>query len=156
MDIEAAFRSERSKMQRYITAFCGDEDTSKDAVSQAFMSAWINRDMLEAMPDPAMMAWLYACARNAAVDIKRRESRYVPMPDYDTPDTEGSDLINKITAEELTRVLPPELSIPIHMKYYQGMNSTVIGHIMGIPPATVRTRLRKALNVMRRNTKGAI
>ena len=103
-----------------------------------------------------MMAWLYACARNAAVDIKRRERRYAPMPDYDTPDTEGLDLTNKMTVEELTRVLPPELSIPIHMKYYQGMYSTEIGHIMGIPPATVRTRLRKALSVMRRNMKGAI
>ena len=39
--------------------------------------------------------------------------------------------------------------MPVCLKYYQGLTSTEIGRIMGIPPATVRTRLRVALKLMR-------
>ena len=154
MDIETAFRKLRSDMQRHIASFSGDETAARDAVSQAFTSAWAHRTMLEGMPEPAMKAWLYASARNAVVDMKRRESRFTAMPDYDLPDGCPWDITDRLTVEELMRSLPPDLSIPIHMKYYQGMNSTEIGRIMGIPAATIRTRLRKALTILRQRLKG--
>ena len=156
MDIETAFRKLRNDMQRHLTSFCGDETAAKDAVSQAFTSAWANRSMLEGMPEQAMKAWLYASSRNAVVDMKRRESRFITLPDYDLPDSHHWDSTDRLTVEELMRSLPSDLSIPIHMKYYQGMNSTEIGRIMGIPAATVRTRLRKALAIMRANMKGEL
>ena len=138
-------------MQRHLTSFCGDETTAKDAVSQAFTSAWIYRVSLESMPEPAAKAWLYAAARNAAVDIKRKEKRLVAIAQYDEPDYDANQFnpVDKLTVQELMQQLPPELSIPIHMKYYQGYNSTEIGNTMGLPPATVRTRIKKALAIMR-------
>ena len=149
MDIETAFRKYHSNMQLHITFFCGDETTAKDAVSQAFTSAWLNKITLEQMPEPAMKAWLYAAARNSAIDIKRKEKRLTALPDYDLPDDGKWDPSNRIMVEKLMAVLPPELSIPIHMKYMQGYNSTEIGKIMNLPAATVRTRLKKALKIMR-------
>ena len=154
MRIETAFAEYRDSMQRHITSFCGDDTAAMDAVSQAFTQAWARKDALEAMPDAAMKAWLYAAARNAAVDGKRKERRFAPMPDYDLPDAAAPDPADRVTAEELMRLLPPELSVPIHMKYWQGLNATEIGAAMGIPPATVRTRLRTAIGLMRKNLKG--
>ena len=148
MDIEAAFRKYHIYMQRHLISFCGDETTAKDAVSQAFTSAWIHRIALELMPEPAAKAWLYAAARNAAVDIKRKESRLTAIEDHDIIDDQF-DPVDKITIRELIQKLPPELSIPVHMKYFQGYNSTEIGDVMGISPATVRTRLKKALTTLR-------
>ena len=150
MDIESAFRQYQINMQRHITSFCGDETTAKDAVSQAFTSAWLNRVALELMPEPAMKAWLYAAARNAAVDIKRKDKRLTAIPDeYDLPDDEQFDPSDRLTVQDLVRLLPSELSIPVHLKYFQGYNATEIGEIMGIPPATVRTRIRSALKIMK-------
>ena len=149
MDIETAFRKHHINMERHITSFCGDETTAKDAVSQAFTSAWVHRIALELMPEPAMKAWLYATARNAAVDIKRKEKKLTSMPEHDIPENEIPDLTDRITVQDLVRRLPPELSIPVHLKYFKGYNSSEIGTIMGIPPATVRTRLKKALAKMK-------
>ena len=150
MEIEVAFRDYQDAMVKHVAYFCGDETAAMDAVSHAFTQAWIRKDMLEAMPSAAMRAWLYAAARNAAVDIKRRERRFAPMPDYDLPNAVVWDPIDRLTAADLVRLLPPDLAIPIHMKYWQGMNATEIGTAMGIPPATIRTRLRTALRVMRK------
>ena len=154
MDIETAFIKYHNNMQRHISFFCGDEEAAKDAVSQAFASAWMRRILLEAMPEPAMKAWLYAAARNAAVDIKRKESRSDSISGHDLPGDESWEPTDKLAADELMRLLPPELSIPVHMKYYQGMNATEIGESMGLPPATVRTRLRKAMVKMRESMRG--
>jgi len=149
--IETAFRQYQNPMQKHIASFCGDETAAMDAVSQAFTQAWIRKDTLEAMPEPAMKAWLYATARNAAVDIKRKERSFSPMPEYDLPDDGEWNPTDRITVEELMRSLPSDLSIPLHLKYWQGMNSAQIGLVMGIPPATVRTRIRTALTKLRRN-----
>ena len=154
MLIEDAFRKYSKPMQQHVTAFCRDESAAMDAVSHAFTQAWIRKEMLEAMPDPAQKAWLYAAARNAAVDIKRKESRFAPMPEYDLPDDGYPDPSDRIAVSELMSLLPAELAIPVHMKYWQGMNATEIGTVMGIPPATVRTRIRTALSIMRKNLKG--
>ena len=114
------------------------------------VKAWINKTMLESMPEPSMKAWLFAVARNSAVDMKRKEKYLTDLPDHDLPDDENWDITNKLTVQQLVKLLPSELSIPVHLKYYQGYNSTEIGNIMGISPATVRTRLRKAMSIMRK------
>ena len=154
MQIETAFREYRSAMQQHITYFCGDEMLAMDAVSHAFTQAWMRKAMLEAMPPPAMKAWLYATARNAAVDQKRRERRMTSLPEYALHDDLSLDITDRMTVKELVQQLPQNLSIPIHMKYWLGMNATEIGKAMGIPPATVRTRIRTALGIMRKGLRG--
>jgi RNA polymerase sigma-70 factor (ECF subfamily) len=157
MLVEAAFREYGKLMLGAVIRFCGDEQAAEDGVSQAFVQALARREMLEAMPEPAMRAWLYAAARNAVVDSKRRSIRLRRLPDGDESlfaDTRLPDPAGKLTAEALLERLPHDLGAVVRMKYYGGMNSGEIGSALGIPPATVRTRLRKALGMMRDRGKG--
>jgi RNA polymerase sigma-70 factor (ECF subfamily) len=110
------------------------------------------------MPDMAVKAWLYAAARNAAIDIKRRERFLKPFPQFESSEegdsadaafSAGLDITDSITVEALLEKLPPPLGLPVRMKYFQRMNATEIGAAMGLPPGTVRTRLRTAIIRMR-------
>jgi RNA polymerase sigma-70 factor (ECF subfamily) len=134
--------------------FCRDEEAAGDGVSHAFTQALVNRLMLENMPEPAMKAWLYAAARNAVVDIKRRESRLSSLPDENTfsviADTRLSDLTDRAAAEALVEKLSSNLRAVVRMRYFGGMNATEIGRALHLSPATVRTKLRAALQIMRR------
>lgn len=134
--------------------FSRDEAAANDAVSQAFTQALVNSTMLESMPEPAMKAWLYAAARNAVIDIKRKEARAILLQTL--PEDAGSvpDADTRILVRNMMGRLPEDLRRPVSMKYYQGYNSTEIGRAMGIPASTVRTRLRAALNLMRGMMKG--
>jgi RNA polymerase sigma-70 factor (ECF subfamily) len=129
--------------------FCHDEEAAGDGVSHAFTQALVNRQMLESMPEPAMKAWLYAAARNAVVDIKRRESRLSSLSVI--ADTRLPDLTDRAAAEALVEKLPSNLRTVVRMRYFGRMNATEIGRALHIPPATVRTRLRTALQIMRNN-----
>ena len=154
MEIEKAFRECRDAMVRSVTSFSGDEDAAKDSVSHAFAQALVHKIMLEAMPEPAMKAWLYAAARNAAVDIKRREirlARFAGKNDgSDFADPRPDDPAGRAAVESLLEALPESFRIPVELKYYQGMNATEIGEAMKIPAATVRTRLRTAILRLRK------
>ena len=158
MRIETAYQSYSEQMLKAMIRFSRDEAAANDAVSQAFTQALINRPLLESMPEPAVKAWLYAAAKNAVTDIKRKEARFVPMDEI-SPAEEvepAPDPNNRILAESMLNGLPAELRIPVYLKYYRGCNSTEIGRVLGIPASTVRTRIRAALNQMRSNMKGDI
>ena len=155
MEIEEAFAAYQDAMVKAMTFFSGDEEAARDGVSQAFARALVNRPMLEAMPDPAMKAWLYATARNAVIDIKRREIRLVRFAyeneEADLPDQRADDPVTRAAMESLLEKLPEPLRIPVELKYYKGMNAAEIGETMKLPSATVRTRLRAALKQLREN-----
>jgi RNA polymerase sigma-70 factor (ECF subfamily) len=153
MEIEEAFREYRDSMTRAMTSFSGDDETALDGVSHAFAQALANKPMLEAMPEPAMKAWLYAAARNAVVDIKRRESRLSRFNNENSvsefADPRPDDPLGRAAAELLIEMLPETLRVPVELKYYGGMNATEIGEVMNVPAATVRTRLRAAMRQLR-------
>ena len=153
MEIEDAFREYQEAMVQAMIYFSRDEEAARDGVSHAFAQALANKSMLEAMPEPAMKAWLYAAARNATTDIKRRETRFVNFAwesdGNEFIDPYVDDPVSRAAIESLLERLPDPLRIPVEFKYYKDMNATEIGEAMNIPAATVRTRLRTALRLMR-------
>jgi RNA polymerase sigma-70 factor (ECF subfamily) len=149
MQIERAFRDYREGMIRAMTSFSRDEQAALDAVSHAFTKALGNKLFLENMPEPAMKAWLYAAARNALVDIKRREKRLGPLPEEELPEEHQIDLADRVTIAALLVKLPPALRKPIQLKYFERMNAAEIGRAMRLNAATVRTRIRTAIGMMR-------
>jgi RNA polymerase sigma-70 factor (ECF subfamily) len=162
MLVETAFREYREAMVKAMVSFCRDGEAARDGVSHAFAQALANKQTLETMPEAAMKAWLFAAARNAIVDIKRRERRFFSFPGEDVgsasaaldriaelADTRMFDLTDRAAAEALMADLKPSLQEPVRLKFYGRMNATEIGKVMNLPPATVRTRLRTAMALMR-------
>ncbi|MGH2517220.1 MAG: RNA polymerase sigma factor, partial [Ktedonobacterales bacterium] len=45
--------------------------------------------------------------------------------------------------------LAPELRVAVVLRYYAGMDASEIGAALGVPPPTIRTRLRRALTLLR-------
>ena len=154
MDIEEAYMRYRGSMEKAMIYFSRDEEAAKDGVSAAFARAFANKLDLETMPEPAMKAWLYAAARNAVIDIKRRESRFSRLStengDAEFADSRQSDPAGKAALYKLLGELPYSLRAPVALKYFGNMNATEIGEAMKIPAATVRTRLRTAMRRLRK------
>jgi len=153
LDIEEAYRRYREPMEKAMVYFSRDEEAAKDGVSAAFDRAFANKLDLEAMPEPAMKAWLYATARNVVIDIKRRESRFSSFStkngDVKFTDPRQGDLAGNVALYDLLGELPDSLRVPVTLKYFGNMNATEIGEAMKIPAATVRTRLRTAMRYLR-------
>jgi RNA polymerase sigma factor (sigma-70 family) len=57
--------------------------------------------------------------------------------------------MGRIIMQQLLSKLPQSLRVPVELKYYSNMNATEIGETLNLPAATVRTRLRTAMQQLR-------
>lgn len=80
------------------------------------------------------------------------------MPDDDTPqalyelsalDPGAATWIERLDLRDALLALPVELKLVVTLRYFGAMDSSEIGHALGLPAATVRSRLRRALTLLR-------
>lgn len=154
MTVEQLFNMWRGEITGALIRFSSDSEAAEDACSEAFVKALKNEELLETMPEQAARAWLHSAARNSLIDAKRREKKIAPLdPVEEMTDKadEDSDFTGGIVAEEILRELPEYFRNLVKLRYLEGYNATEIGGMLGLNPATVRTQLRAAVTLMKRN-----
>lgn len=91
-----------------------------------------------------MKAWLIRTALNRCADLGRLRGRRGTLSLEEVPDMAGPE--DEWAAELWDAVsrLPEELRTAVHLFYGEGYESGEIGILLGVPAATVRSRLRRA------------
>ncbi len=121
-----------------------DDDAAKDIAQESCVRALQHRDR---MRDPdALSPWFRTLVANGALAYRRkrerdarREARFVA--DAPTVVPAFADTVD--IADALAR-LHDDLRIPVILFYYTGCTSGEIGKQLGLPAATVRSRLAAA------------
>jgi RNA polymerase sigma-70 factor, ECF subfamily len=152
---------------RVTAALVGAAD-AEDAAQEAVVRAWQAVDSLRQVE--ALRPWLLRIAVNVCRDWRRGrfgtarrlnaalddmtedESLAVIAADPGTSDHTGA-----LDMRRAVNGLDRDLRLVVALRYYAGMDATEIGVMLGVPPTTVRTRLRRALGLLRQelNAPGA-
>ena len=129
-----------------------DRELARDAVQEAFLRAW--RD-LPGLRDPdRFSAWLHRLTVHACLDIARRRRRRVfeveltPIAHPHVSDA-SSDVAERELLNDALRRLEPEWRAVVVMHYYLGMPLPDVAAELRIPLGTAKSRLHRALGVMR-------
>jgi RNA polymerase sigma-70 factor (ECF subfamily) len=151
---------------RVAAALVGVAD-SEDAAQEAILRAW------RAWPDlrerDAARAWLVSITVNVCRDWLRGrfgarlrlteslaaengEPRALAALDADPG---ASDYAAALDLRAAINTLDEDLRLIVALRYYAGLDSNAIGAALGIPAATARTRLRRALGQLRERLSGA-
>jgi RNA polymerase sigma-70 factor (ECF subfamily) len=129
-----------------------DPDLARDAVQDAFFRAW--RD-LPGLRDPDRFdAWLHRLTINACLDHVRRRRRRpvevelspIDMPIQSDP---AGELADRELVAAAMRQLDERDRAVIVMHYFLGMPLSDVASALAIPIGTVKTRLHRALVLMR-------
>jgi RNA polymerase sigma-70 factor (ECF subfamily) len=64
-------------------------------------------------------------------------------------DPGASDQMAALDLRQAVNKLESNYRVVVVLRYYAGMDATEIGVVLGLPAATVRTRLRRALTLLR-------
>jgi RNA polymerase sigma-70 factor (ECF subfamily) len=148
-----------AKLLGVAAAIVGMAD-AEDVVQEAIVRAW------QAWPTlrdrEAFSAWLLRITVNVGRDWLRGRfgtHRRLTEPFGDAEAEVGPALFaddpgasDHAAALDLRRAisqLAGELRVVVALRYYAGLDATEIGNALGMPSATVRTRLRRALRVLR-------
>ncbi len=136
----------------YVRLRIRDEATCEDVTSTVFTTAlgYLRRFR----GDGAFAGWLFQIARNAVRDVQRRPAS-VPLCEEATslePDLEERLLAYERAAHlhMLIRQLPPEQQHLLGLRYGAGLAFDEIGAIVGAAPGTVRVRMHRILEQLRR------
>ena len=146
--ITSAFIALREQMLSLAERITGSHDDAADAVQEAFVKLWQQRDRYE--NDRHASGASLATVRNASIDLARRNSRHASLPvemATGVLETVGDD--EQLTAyQEVRQIIDNVLSANqraiIDMREVDGLEFDVIAARLGMKPATVRVELSRA------------
>lgn len=133
---------------------------AEDVVQETFFKLYRSGQWRDAQNERAYLArvaWRAAVDRRRALGRPEDASDDLPERAAEAPDPEEQ----AVMADRAARVhamidgLPEELRVPLVMAANQELNSREIGEALGIPEGTVRTRLQRARQMLRRKLAGA-
>ena len=136
----------------YVRMRIRDESVCEDVVSTVFTTALAQLRRFRG--DGTFAGWLFQIARNAVRDVQRRPAG-LPLPDEATwsePGPEERVLAYERAAQLRTvvRQLTPEQQHLLALRYGAGLAFDEIGAIVGAEPGTVRVRMHRILEQLRR------
>jgi RNA polymerase sigma-70 factor, ECF subfamily len=136
----------------YVRIRIRNEPVCEDVASTVFTTAL--EQLRRFRGDGTFAGWLFQIARNAVRDVQRRPIA-VPLPDEATssePDLEERFLAYERAAQlhALIRLLPPEQQHLLALRFGAGLAFDEIGAVVGAEPGTVRVRMHRILEELRR------
>lgn len=150
MKLEDAFDEFSPEMIRYFAREFGSHSLSEDAVSQAFSKLVFSLPQYRQMPDEALKAWLYATARNALIDMLRKQKRLSFGDDLShLPESAPLDAATRLDLEAALETLSDMQRQLIHLRYYEGYNSSQIAALTSMNASTIRYHLSAAITKLK-------
>lgn len=142
VDWEALVNEHENRLYRTALAILGDPHEAEDAVQDAFLT------YLEKAPDALASpgAWLTrVLVNNCRSRLRLSWRKTVPLPDtLPVPGPEEREELEELFS------LPPEDRTVIHLYYYEGWSTEEIARMLRLRPGTVRSRLTRARQKLRR------
>ncbi len=137
-----------------INSLLRDVEESEDVLQKTFLKIWENFDSFDASKG-RLYTWMLNLSRNMAIDYKRSK---INNNKNNTISQNNSHLVTIPVTEDKTDTiglkkvvenLKTEYEILIELAYYQGYTQEEISIKLNIPLGTVKTRIRKAILILR-------
>jgi RNA polymerase sigma-70 factor (ECF subfamily) len=157
-DAAAAFvRRYQARVYGLALTVVGVPALAEDVAQEAFVKVWRHADAYDARRG-RVITWLLTITRNSAIDAIRYRHESPVDPETLTSilaarqEDTGSHDDAVVTSDEIRaalRQLPVTQSTPVVLMTFYGWTARDIAEREGIPVGTVKTRVRRGLEVLR-------
>jgi RNA polymerase sigma-70 factor, ECF subfamily len=159
--MQTLFARHRVAVYRWLLRLVNEEALAEDLLSEVFLDVWRQADSFAARA--SVSTWLLAIARYKAFSARRRRTELEWDDDLAlsvADPADGPDLaLEKKTRAELVRQCLARLSADhsevIDLVYYHEKSVEEVARIVGIPGATVKTRMFYARKKLAELVSGA-
>lgn len=140
-----------------LTRILLDKGLAEETLSQTMLKAWDKIDSYNA-DKATLFTWLMTIARNSAIDKKRLKSfsnlqKTDSLTDhvYNVPSTDSSSF--SLDLERITSLVEAKYKVVLDKIYLEGYSQSEAAKQLDLPLGTVKTRLRKAILILREELK---
>lgn len=154
--LELLVRRHQGGVYRFLLNFLRDEDQAADAAQDTFLRALSRLDSFRG--DSSFRTWLFAIARNEALNLSRSQSRRreetLQPGDLVSGDAEAPDQA-AIRAEQLYRVrqalqrLPEKQRLSVSLRLFEEMSFKEIGVLIGSSEGAARVNYHYGIGRLR-------
>jgi len=135
----------KTKLFRTAKGILGNEPLALDAVSETIFRAFKNINRLR---EPKYVeTWFIRIVLNVANDFYKKQKHEIVVETV--PERIHYDNHSELDFAQMIESLQPELREIISLKYYSDYTLNEISNILNIPEGTVKSRLNRALNLLR-------
>lgn len=139
-----------------------DTQAAEEILQDVFYQLWCGAARFDAARG-SLPGWLLVIARNRAISRLRRHNPAAGEEILENTVVMPFDLESALSQEQLLRrvksamdILPTEQRAAVELAYFEGMTHSEIAERTGDPLGTVKTRLRSALESLKRNLQPAM
>jgi RNA polymerase sigma-70 factor (ECF subfamily) len=139
--------------------YCRDRGRAEELAQEAFIKAW--RGLASWRREGNFSTWLFGLAANAfRSELKRFPTVTVPMEEIAEPSrpaAQHANLEEQMSAETVRRAvlaLPVRYREPVVLYYLHEMDLGAAARTMGVPEGTMKARLSRARELLRRRFPG--
>ena len=135
-----------------------DPMLAEEVTQDTFLKLW-GRARQYLAERGTLLVWLLTIARRTALDRLRLEGRRLNLSDANHPEDLWQNIPDPGSLPDEARwrsmhfavqSLSPDYCLVIELAYYKGLSQSEIAEVLGWPLGTVKTRLRAAMEQLRR------
>ena len=149
-DFDALYRESRDDLFAYLAYLVGDRSLAEELTAQAFEKAFRKRSLFRPQRGD-LRGWLFAIARNSAVDELRRGGRETALELMPEPATAGVDRVSDdrmLVAAAMRRLQARDREL-IALKFFAGLENPQIARVLGLSRSNIGTQLHRAMSRLR-------
>jgi RNA polymerase sigma-70 factor (ECF subfamily) len=144
--MQLLFTRHQQRVYRFVLRLVGNSATAEDIVSDVFLDLWQQAARFEGRA--RLSTWLLAIARNKALSAMRRRidqpldamAEAIPDPAITAEETLDANKRGAVLRKCLEQLSPAHREI-IDLVYYHEKSVDEVSSIIGVPAATVKTRM---------------
>lgn len=145
--VRLLFMRHHARVYRFVVRQTGSEMMADDIANEVFLELWRQAPGFEGRSE--VSTWLLGIARFKALSaLRKKKEEWIDdddaaaVPDQaDTPEVSAMKEDKGAALRRMIDALPEEHRTVIDLAYYHGKAVSEIGEILGIPDATVKTRM---------------
>ena len=145
--VRALYREHAGAVMTVAVSIVRDRELAADVVQQTFVKAW--RSAASFQGDREFAPWLYAIARNTAVDALRAEAKptrggHEQEVDVHVEGTSMEQVWEGFQVRHAVDALPPDERDVVRRSHLLGQTHDQIATELGVPIGTVKSRSNRA------------
>ncbi len=139
-----------------------NHDTAMDITQTVFLQALRNWEILSTMQQAQAKSWVWRTARNAGLDVLRKNHREVITdlppdgPDFNPEQAPEAAYLEKEQAEivwKAVEALPAHYREAIELHYFARLSQTEAAQALGVSGGTFRSRLARGKKLLGRQLR---
>jgi RNA polymerase sigma-70 factor (ECF subfamily) len=150
LTVAELFEEYKDRLHRYAMGLTRDSNRANDLLQETFIRAMTHIELLNQLNPYQRRAWLYRVLKNRFIDQQRARQREQALLGQlvELVEVESHSFVDA-RLYGLFDLVPERYRDLLKKRYVLGMTSQEMGEKLGVPAATVRSRLRLAIKWLR-------